>query len=113
MNRGVPMLARAHGRVEAETLGKLGASEVIQPEVEASATLIRHALAALGLPKERAIAYLERFRGAMLTGRADDVGRDRRSFPTSRRFLCPTARSSDSPCATRRSASDSGSPSSR
>jgi monovalent cation:H+ antiporter-2, CPA2 family len=73
MNRNVPMLARAHGRLEAETLGKLGASEVIQPEVEASATLIRHALAALGLPKERAIAYLERFRGAMLTGRVDDV----------------------------------------
>ena len=47
-------------------------NEVIQPEVEASATLIRHTLALLGLPKERAIAYLERFRGAMLTGRAAD-----------------------------------------
>src|SRR5581483_5610172 len=47
--------------------------EVIQPEVEASATLIRHALALLGLPKESAIAYLERFRGAMLTARADDT----------------------------------------
>ncbi len=73
LNQSVPMLVRAHGRVEAEALGQLGASEVIQPEVEASATLIRHALAALGLPKDRAIAYLERFRGAMLTGRADDV----------------------------------------
>jgi CPA2 family monovalent cation:H+ antiporter-2 len=72
-NRAVPLLARAHGRGEAESLRRLGATEVIQPEVEASATLIRHALAALGLPKERAIAYLERFRGAMLTGRADDV----------------------------------------
>ena len=73
LNPDVPLLARAHGRLEAESLRKLGASEVIQPEVEASATLIRHALAALGLPKERAIEYLERFRGAMLTGRADDV----------------------------------------
>jgi hypothetical protein len=54
-------------------LRRLGATEVIQPEVEASATLIRHGLEVLGLSKERAIAYLERFRGAMLTGRADDV----------------------------------------
>jgi CPA2 family monovalent cation:H+ antiporter-2 len=69
----VPVLARAHGRLDAEALRRLGASEVNQPEVEASATLIRHALAALGLPKDRAIAYLERFRGAMLTGQAADV----------------------------------------
>ncbi len=73
LNPEVPLLARAHGRLEAEMLRRLGASEVIQPEVEASATLIRHALAILGLPKDRAIAYLERFRGAMLSGRADDV----------------------------------------
>src|SRR5262249_44640862 len=61
----VPLLARAHGRAEAEALRIKGASEIIQPELEASATLIRHALAMLGLPKERAIAYLERYRGAM------------------------------------------------
>jgi CPA2 family monovalent cation:H+ antiporter-2 len=61
----VPLLARAHGRAEAEGLRVKGATEVIQPELEASATLIRHALATLGLPKERAIAYLERYRGAM------------------------------------------------
>jgi CPA2 family monovalent cation:H+ antiporter-2 len=65
LNADVPMLARAHGRAEAEALRAKGASEVIQPELEASATLIRHALATLGLPKERAIAYLERYRGAM------------------------------------------------
>lgn len=73
LNPQVPLLARAHGRLEAETLRKLGASEVIQPEVEASATLIRHALAVLGLPKERTIEYLEQFRGAMLTAQAEDV----------------------------------------
>ena len=72
LNPTVPLLARAHGRLEAEALRRLGVNEVIQPEVEASATLIRHTLALLGLPKERAIAYLERFRGAMLTGRAAD-----------------------------------------
>jgi len=68
----VPVLARAHGRAEAEALRAKGASEVIQPELEASATLIRHALATLGLPKDRAIAYLERYRGAM--ERAEAVG---------------------------------------
>jgi Trk K+ transport system NAD-binding subunit len=73
LNRDVPLLARAHGRSEAETLRRLGATEVIQPELEASATLIRHALAALGLPKDIALDYLERFRGAMLTGRVDDA----------------------------------------
>ena len=36
-----------------------------QPELEASGTLIRHALATLGLPKDLALAYLERFRAAM------------------------------------------------
>lgn len=61
----VPLLARAHGRAEAEALRAQGATEVIQPELEASATLIRHALATLGVPKDRAIAYLERYRGAM------------------------------------------------
>ena len=73
LNPTVPLLARAHGRSDAETLRRLGATEVIQPEVEASATLIRHALAALGLPKETALDYLERFRGAMLTGRVIDA----------------------------------------
>ncbi|HEV8583533.1 MAG TPA: cation:proton antiporter [Methylomirabilota bacterium] len=61
----VPLLARAHGRNEAEALRAKGATEVIQPELEASATLIRHVLASLGLPKDRAIAYLERYRSAM------------------------------------------------
>ena len=72
----VPLLARAHGRAEAEALRIKGATEIIQPELEASATLIRHALATLGLPKERAIAYLERYRGAMerAEGGATTVG---------------------------------------
>jgi CPA2 family monovalent cation:H+ antiporter-2 len=64
--------ARAHGRHEAEALQRLGATEVIQPELEASATLIRHTLALLGLPKERALEYLGRFRDAIQTGEAED-----------------------------------------
>jgi CPA2 family monovalent cation:H+ antiporter-2 len=72
LNPEVLLLARAHARGEAEELRKAGASEVIQPEVEASATLIRHSLAGLGLPKARAVAYLERFRDAMLAARAEE-----------------------------------------
>jgi CPA2 family monovalent cation:H+ antiporter-2 len=68
LNPEVPILARAHGRVEAEHLRRSGATEVIQPELEASATLIRHALARLRLPSEQARAYLQRFRDAMATG---------------------------------------------
>jgi CPA2 family monovalent cation:H+ antiporter-2 len=70
----VPILARAHGRAEAESLHDVGATEVIQPEVEASATLIRHALSALKLPKDSALAYLERFRAAMETAEHQRVG---------------------------------------
>src|SRR5436309_2273854 len=69
----VPLLARAHGRAEAEALRAKGATEIIQPELEASATLIRHALAALGLPKDRTIAYLERYRSAMERADAGDA----------------------------------------
>jgi CPA2 family monovalent cation:H+ antiporter-2 len=57
-----PILARAHHAREADHLRELGATEVIQPEVEAGATLIRHALARLALPKERTLDYLSRFR---------------------------------------------------
>jgi CPA2 family monovalent cation:H+ antiporter-2 len=70
LNAEVPMLARAHGRAEAEALRRLGATEVIQPEVEAAATLIRHSLDVLHLPKQEALAYLERFRSAMEQARA-------------------------------------------
>ena len=52
INATVPILARAHGRKEAEYLMAVGASEVIQPEIEAAGTVIRHVLELLGLPKE-------------------------------------------------------------
>jgi hypothetical protein len=41
-NPKVPILSRAHGLAEANKLISMGSTEVIQPEVEASATLIRH-----------------------------------------------------------------------
>jgi CPA2 family monovalent cation:H+ antiporter-2 len=64
LNPEVTILARAHARDDAERLRQAGATEVIQPELEASATLIRHALASLKLPKGLAVAYVERFRAA-------------------------------------------------
>lgn len=65
MNDHVPILARAHDLADGEGLARAGASEVIHPELEAAATLIRHALKRLALPQERVLAYLDRFRGAM------------------------------------------------
>jgi len=61
-NPAVPMLARARSRTEHEVLLEAGASEIIQPELEASATMIRLALDYLKLPAEQTSDYLERFR---------------------------------------------------
>jgi CPA2 family monovalent cation:H+ antiporter-2 len=65
LNPKVSILARAHGLAVAERLGVVGASEVIQPEVEASATLIRHALAWFGVPKDRILDHVEQYRLSM------------------------------------------------
>ena len=67
LNPKVPILARAHGLAEGKRLGVLGATEVIQPEVEASATLIRHTLTWFGVPKDRILDYVERYRQSMET----------------------------------------------
>ena len=69
LNPKVTILARAHGVAEAERLGALGATEVIQPEVEASATLIRHALTWFGVPKGHILDYVEQYRHSMETKR--------------------------------------------
>jgi K+:H+ antiporter len=66
LNRESPVLVRAHDPSALDALTRAGATEVIQPEVEAAATLIRHALRRLALPQERILAYLERFHRAML-----------------------------------------------
>lgn len=76
LNGDVAVLVRAHGRAESDALRRDGASEIIQPELEAAGTLIRHALARLQLPKSQALAYLERFRGAMESGQAPPAGPD-------------------------------------
>jgi CPA2 family monovalent cation:H+ antiporter-2 len=65
---GLPILARTHDRAEHERLRQAGATEVIQPELEAGATLIRHALNRLHQPRERVLAYLEQYRDAINLG---------------------------------------------
>jgi len=69
VNEKAPILARAHGAAEAERLGAVGATEVIQPEVEASATLIRHALTWFGVPKDSVLDHVEHYRQSMETKR--------------------------------------------
>src|SRR5207244_5542545 len=67
----LPILARFHDAVSRDGLLRAGADELIQPETEAAATLIRHALRRLELPQERVLAYLGRFRGAMERAQAN------------------------------------------
>lgn len=69
LNAKVPILARVHGSAEAERFTALGVTEVIQPEVETSATLIRHALTWFGVPKDRILDYVERYRQPVVTTR--------------------------------------------
>jgi monovalent cation:H+ antiporter-2, CPA2 family len=65
LNPTGPILARAHDLAARDRLIAAGATEGIVPEFEAASTLIRHALRRLALPRDRVLAYLERFRDAM------------------------------------------------
>jgi CPA2 family monovalent cation:H+ antiporter-2 len=71
LNPRVPILARAHSTSGRDGLADAGATEVIQPELEAAATLIRHALRELALPQQRVLDYLTRFHAAMNPAGAD------------------------------------------
>jgi CPA2 family monovalent cation:H+ antiporter-2 len=80
LNPAVPIVARAHHRDADEALRAAGATEVIQPEIEAGLTLIRHGLGQLHLPKDNLIAYLEVLRDA-LSGETDRAQQARRGLP--------------------------------
>jgi CPA2 family monovalent cation:H+ antiporter-2 len=69
LNPGVAILARTQ-RAGGESLARAGASEVIEPEQEAAATLIRHALRRLSQPQDLVLAYLTRLRETMQPGGA-------------------------------------------
>jgi len=80
LNPRVPIMARAHHRAADEALRTAGATEVIQPELEAGLTLIRRGLGQLALPKDSLIAYLEVLRDA-LSGEPDRARQARRGLP--------------------------------
>jgi len=71
LNPRAPLIARAHRTNEADELKRRGATAVVQPELEAAATVIRQALSAMQLPSATTLAYLKRFRLAM--NAADDT----------------------------------------
>ncbi|MGH7322632.1 MAG: cation:proton antiporter [Candidatus Rokuibacteriota bacterium] len=87
LSPGVPVMARAHGRAEAEHLREDGATEVIQPELEASVTLIGHALRTLNVPSDRTLDYLRRFRDAMEIARIESAVSD--ALPEVREITLP------------------------
>jgi monovalent cation:H+ antiporter-2, CPA2 family len=66
LNPNLPIMVRAHRREEYQFLMDAGATEVVQPELEASATFIRHACGHfLKLPDTQIREYLRTFRKAM------------------------------------------------
>lgn len=65
LNRTVPIIARAHRAADREILLSGGATQVIQPEIEASAVLVANVLQHLSLPKSSAQAYVEALRAGL------------------------------------------------
>lgn len=63
LNPEVPVLARIHQAAHRALLLEAGATEVVQPEVEAALTMIRHTLDWLGVSHEAGRAYLKTARG--------------------------------------------------
>lgn len=62
LNPGIPILARVHHASARGALLEAGATEVVQPEVEAALTMVRHSLDHLGVPHEAGRAYLRQAR---------------------------------------------------
>ncbi len=68
----LPILARAHGEEERDRLLEAGATEVIQPELEAAATLTRHSLERAGVAHDQVLAYMSRLRDLVDYARPED-----------------------------------------
>lgn len=62
LNPNLPVLARVHRSRYRALLLEAGATEVIQPEVEAALTIVRHSLDRLGIDHEAGREYLKRAR---------------------------------------------------
>jgi len=62
LNPGVPVLVRAHRQRDYTHLLDAGATIVVQPEMEAAATLVRDALSLLKQPEQKTTAYVAALR---------------------------------------------------
>jgi CPA2 family monovalent cation:H+ antiporter-2 len=94
LNPQVPILARVHHREAHAPLLAAGATEVIQPELEAGLTLIRRGLGHLPLPKQSLVAYLECLRDAI----SGAPGREtRQGLPTVRELTLGSDSFADQP----------------
>lgn len=58
----VPIIARVHEESQRVPIQEAGANEVIQPEIEAGLTIVRHSLDRLGIDHHDARLYIERIR---------------------------------------------------
>jgi K+:H+ antiporter len=65
LNAAVPIIARAHRVPDREKLLSSGATQVIEPEIEASAVLVSNALRYLPLSKSSAAVYVEALRAGL------------------------------------------------
>jgi CPA2 family monovalent cation:H+ antiporter-2 len=65
LNATVPIIARAHRALDREDLIKAGATQVIQPEIEASAVLVSSALQHLPVLGSSAQAYTQALRSGL------------------------------------------------
>ena len=94
LNAAVRILARAHHADGRNRLMRVGATEVIQPELEAASTLIRHALQGFDLPRDRVLAYLDLFRRAMEATRPTEMPPSK-AFPELREIAVGTGELAD------------------
>ncbi len=65
LNPTVPILARAHSKKDRTDLLARGVTDIVEPEVEASSSLIRHALDYLHIPAAKTSWFLSQVRGVL------------------------------------------------
>jgi CPA2 family monovalent cation:H+ antiporter-2 len=90
----IPILARASHRDGIDDLVEAGATDVIQPELQAAEALIRQALKHLSFASEQLRAYLERFHAAM-TGGGGVGGPPAQALPEVREVTVPSGALAD------------------
>ena len=74
LREDLPVLARLHQQRHRALLFEAGATEVVQPEVEAALTLVRHSLDRLGVDHHAGRNYLQQARGHWPEAYRGEVG---------------------------------------